>query len=585
MQKTLRVALGQINTILGDINLNIEKMQSYIKESINLDVDIIAFPELSITGYPPEDLLLKPQFVEDSLKGINLLSKYCNNIIVIAGFVDFHDDNFNAAAVMNNGQIIDIYHKIHLPNYSVFDEERYFSVGNKIPVYRARDFLFGVNICEDMWYPYGPTYIQSINSAELIININASPFHIGKYKFKQKMLCTRANDSSSFIAYINLVGGQDELVFDGGSMVIDPEGNIIANAKRFEEELLIVDINLESVITKRLKDPRSRKTKAFKHFQNVELIDVDYQRKESRKQITPKKLNTTMSNEEETYNALITGTRDYVSKNGFKKVCLGLSGGIDSSLVAIIAVEAVGKDNVDCLFMPSVYTSKQSRDDAYLLSKNLGIEILEIPISHIFDTYLETLSQHFKDTERDITEENLQSRIRGNILMAWSNKFGHLVLTTGNKSEMSVGYATLYGDMAGGFAVIKDLSKTTVYRICRWINRKHQFDFIPSSILTRPPTAELKENQKDTDTLPPYDILDKIIEAYIEHDVDIYSLLKIFGNKDELRRILRMIDKSEYKRRQAPPGIRVTQRAFGRDRRYPITNRYDIFNLLKNEDI
>ncbi|MCX8026705.1 MAG: NAD+ synthase [Thermodesulfovibrionales bacterium] len=578
MQRTLRIALGQINTTLGDINLNIQKMQDYIHESQKLDVDILAFPELAITGYPPEDLLLKPQFVADSVRGIRTLARYCKNIIVVAGFVDFKADNFNAAAVIDNGQIIDVYHKIHLPNYSVFDEERYFSAGSRIPVYKAKDFLFGVNICEDIWYPYAPTYIQALNSAELIININASPFHIGKYEFKKKMLCTRANDASSFIAYVNLVGGQDELVFDGGSMVIDPQGDIISNAGRFKEHLLICDINLDDVIAKRLKDPRYRKPRFVEQSQNVTLIETDYQRKDKYKAIEDTGITIEICEEEEIFNALITGTRDYVLKNGFKKVCLGLSGGIDSAIVAVIAVEALGKDNVDCIFMPSIYTSKQSRDDVYQLAKNLGIHIIEIPISDIFDSYLKTLAPFFKDTNPDITEENIQSRIRGNILMAWSNKFGNLVLTTGNKSEMSVGYATLYGDMAGGFAVIKDVSKTNVYRICRWLNKKHQYDFIPQSILTKAPTAELKENQKDTDTLPPYDTLDKLIEAYIENDVDVHSLLNIIDDTAELRRVLRMIDKSEYKRRQAPLGIKITKRSFGRDRRYPITNKYDIFN-------
>ncbi|MFQ3574734.1 MAG: NAD(+) synthase, partial [Thermodesulfovibrionales bacterium] len=361
-------------------------------------------------------------------------------------------------------------------------------------------------------------------------------------------------------------------------------GNIVGSAERFKEDLLVVDLNLDNVIAKRLKDPRSRKTKIIDNLQKVEFIDIDYQTKGQRRPIDKKHVNK-LSQEEEIYNALITGTRDYVSKNGFKKVCIGLSGGIDSALVTVIAVEALGRDNVDCLFMPSVYTSKESRDDVYLLAKKLDINITEIPITNIFDSYINALSNHFRDKPQDITEENLQSRIRGNLLMAWSNKFGHLVLTTGNKSEMAVGYATLYGDMAGGFAVIKDICKTTVYLICRWLNDKHGYDLIPESIIAKPPTAELRYNQKDTDTLPPYDTLDSIIETYIEHDIDIEGLLSVFKDKNELQRILRMIDKSEYKRRQAPIGIKVTKRAFGRDRRYPVTNRYDIFNPLNCKDI
>ncbi|HIJ59327.1 MAG TPA: NAD+ synthase [Nitrospirae bacterium] len=576
MSKIARIALGQFNPCLGDIMGNIEKIKDFINTAKDYKADIIAFPELAITGYPPEDLLLRPQFIDDNINALMSLARNVDDIIAIVGFVDSSDDIYNALAVIHKKEIIHRYHKIFLPTYSVFDEDRYFKAGNSCPIIKTNDFSFGVNICEDIWHPNGPSYWQSLSGAELIININASPFYAGKSDFKKKMLCTRANDYLVYIAHVNSFGGQDELVFDGGSMIIDCGGNIIAEARRFDEDLLIADIDLGDVYNKRLHDPRRRKRNAFNTLYPIETILINNKsisRKKPRINIVP--VQTQCSIEEEIYNALVIGTRDYVKKNSFQKVCIGLSGGIDSSLTAKIAVDALGADNVLGVLMPSRFTSQESIEDANELAQRLKIKSIELSIMDIFDAYLSTLSKVFENLKTDLTEENLQARIRGNILMALSNKFNYLVLTTGNKSELSVGYATLYGDMAGGFAVLKDLSKTMVYKICHWINDSSGQIVIPKRVLTKEPTAELRENQKDSDSLPPYDELDIIIEFYIEQDRTISEIIDLSKiNPNTVIKTIKMIDQSEYKRRQSPPGVKISQRAFGRDRRYPITNRY-----------
>ena len=577
--KRVRLALCQINTVVGDIEGNTKKIIGFIEDAKKHQPDIIAFPELVITGYPPEDLLFKPQFINDNLSALDEIREYVDDFVAIVGFVDKRDDIYNAAGLIYNHRIIDIYHKIYLPNYGVFDEFRYFQAGTRYPVYQIGDALFGINICEDIWYPDGPAAIQSLKGAEFIININASPYSIGKSNFRMRMLSTRASDNSVIIAYLNTVGGQDELVFDGHSLVLNQNGEIISSAKQFEEELLVVDLDLDAVFTKRLHDPRRRqqivslKDKDFERIVIRDLEEKDYVLKRHQEISLSCKPHIN-SLEEEVYNALVLGTRDYVHKNGFKKVCIGLSGGIDSSLVAAIAVDAIGKENVIGLFMPSQYTSKDSREDAYLIAKNLDIRLIEVPIFSIYEEYLKTLKPEFNDLPFNITEENIQARIRGNILMAFSNKFGWLVLTTGNKSEMSVGYATLYGDMAGGFAIIKDIPKTFVYRIAKWKNQKEGFALIPQSVIEKPPSAELRPNQKDTDTLPPYEILDPILKAYIEEDKGFEEILNLGCEEECVKKVIRMVDKSEYKRRQSPPGIKITTRAFGKDRRFPITNKY-----------
>jgi NAD+ synthase (glutamine-hydrolysing) len=576
--KTVRIALCQINPTVGDLSGNAEKIIACMETAAEESPDIIAFPELAVTGYPPEDLLLKPQFIDDNLHALEMIRRKAGDFVVIVGFVDRRDDIYNAAAVMHKGRIIDIYHKMHLPNYSVFDENRYFQAGTRCPVYRMGNVAFGCTICEDIWYPDGPASVQALAGAEFIININASPYTMGKSGFRERMLSTRAGDNSVIIAYLNTIGGQDELVFDGGSLVVDQNGDVLAEGKRFEEDLIIVDLDLDAVFMKRLHDPRRRQHKKTLKKEVVDEITIERKSvsAKERKPLTSLKkgLLPGLIQEEEAYSALVLGTRDYIRKNGFSKVCIGLSGGIDSSFVATIAVDAVGHDNVTGVFMPSPYTSEESREDAVGLACNLGIKIREVPVTAVFDAYMEMLKPEFEGMKPDITEENLQARIRGNILMAFSNKFGWLVLTTGNKSEMSVGYATLYGDMAGGFAVIKDVPKTLVYRICLWKNAKEGRVVIPERVLVKEPTAELRANQKDTDSLPPYDELDPILKAYIEDDRAFDEIAAPGCDEERARKVIRMVDLSEYKRRQSPPGIKITGRAFGRDRRFPITNRY-----------
>ncbi len=579
--RTVRIALCQINPTVGDLKGNVKKITGYIEAAAQHGPDIIVFPELAVTGYPPEDLLLKTQFIEDNISALHEIREKVEDFVVIAGFVDKKGDIYNAAAIMHRKEIVDVYHKIHLPNYGVFDEFRYFQAGMRYPVYRMGDFLFGVNICEDIWYPEGPGTIQALAGAEFIININASPYNIGKSGFRERMLATRASDNSAVIAYLNTVGGQDELVFDGQSLLMDQNGEILARGKAFEEDLVVLDLDLDAVFMKRLHDPRRRQQVIELQTERLERVTIN--RKQDGAAARKKLLNVSVpspagcpvfSMEEEAYSALVLGTRDYIGKNGFKKVCIGLSGGIDSALVAAIAVDAIGKDNVTGVFMPSPYTSQESREDVEALSLNLGIKVVEVPIHTVFESYLGTLKPAFSGMPADITEENLQARIRGNVLMALSNKFGWLVLTTGNKSEMSVGYATLYGDMAGGFAVIKDVPKTLVYMLCRWKNRVDGRAVIPERILTKEPTAELKPDQKDTDSLPPYDELDPILRAYIEEDRSFDEIVNQGCDEERAKRIIKMVDYSEYKRRQSPPGIKITPRAFGRDRRFPITNRY-----------
>ncbi|QWR78211.1 NAD+ synthase [Candidatus Magnetomonas plexicatena] len=572
--KTLRVALAQINPTVGDIKGNTGKIIDYIERSKTLCADIVAFPELSITGYPPEDLLLKPGFIRDNVKALKEIQKHTQGITAIIGFVDMKEDIYNAAAVFYNYNLCDVYHKLYLPNYGVFDEIRYFKQGNGLPIYEVAGCKVGVSICEDIWYPEGPPYTQALHGAEVIININASPYGLNKFKMKEAMLKTRAFDCRSFVAYLNMTGGQDELVFDGRSLIISPKGEILTTGAAFSEELIVADLDIESVFHLRLQDPRNRQktTHSSNNFEIRHVFISDAATTSKPALSNSQKLPMDTEEAAEVYSALVMGTRDYVQKNGFRSVVIGLSGGIDSSLVAAIAVDALGKENVRGIFMPSMFTSEESRTDVYDLARRLDIAVDEIPIENIFNSYLNSLSGFFKDKPRDITEENLQARVRGNLLMAFSNKFGSMVLTTGNKSEMSVGYATLYGDMAGGFAVIKDVPKVMVYRLCNWRNRDTAV--IPESVLTKAPTAELRENQKDTDSLPPYEMLDPIIEAYIENDMSFEEMTALRLDASSIKRAVSLIDRSEYKRRQSPPGVKITGRAFGKDRRFPITNGY-----------
>lgn len=577
--RILRVALAQINPTVGDLKGNIKKIIDYINKSRKAEAQIVAFPELAITGYPPEDLLLKNTFIEDNLEAMKRVQMNTGNIITIVGYVDKKDDIYNAAAILYNRKLVDTYRKMYLPNYGVFDEYRYFKSGTRYPIYRIGDIWIGVNICEDIWYPEGPTLYQTLAGAEVIININASPYSIGKAHLRENMLSTRASDNMSIVAYLNTVGGQDELVFDGHSIIVDQNGKVIARGKQFEEDLLIADLDLDAAMLQRLHAPRRRQKVFKREKESVEKIDIPIKNLLRKDKVKSRIRLSSQDREildpsQEIYTALVLGTSNYVGKNGFKGVVIGLSGGADSSLVASIAVDALGKKNVVGLLMPSPYTSKESKEDVYALAKNFVIRIIEIPIHTIFNSYLDSFKKQFKGLPANVTEENLQARIRGNILMAFSNKFGWLVLTTGNKSEMSVGYATLYGDMAGGFAVLKDVPKTMVYDLIKWRNKKHGRPLIPERVIRKAPSAELKPSQKDTDTLPPYHVLDPILKAYIEDDKSFKEILSLGVDAECVRNVITMVDVSEYKRRQAPPGVKITQRAFGRDRRFPITNRY-----------
>ncbi|MFA5145608.1 MAG: NAD+ synthase [Candidatus Omnitrophota bacterium] len=565
MKDTLRIAIAQINCTVGDLDNNARKISQYIHKAKGLGVDIISFPELALTGYPPEDLLFKPKFIEDNLRKIKELSRSINGIAAVIGFVDRKGgDLYNAAAIIQDAKIRGVYHKMFLPNYGVFDEKRYFKPGVNPAVFKFGKFVFGVNICEDIWHKERPIKQQALSGARLIININASPYHAGKIKEREEIVRRQARESRLFIIYTNLVGAQDELVFDGQSMIVDDSGRIIQRAEAFKEDLLIADLDI--------------KGKAARSSQRIITIAGSRIPKDRppilRKETRP------LEPVAEVYQALLLGLHDYVGKNNFHKVVIGLSGGVDSSLVSALAVDALGKDNVTGVFMPSRYTSGASRIDASRLAANLGIKLISIPIEQIYKIYLTVLKPHFLNLGKNIAEENLQARIRGNILMALSNKFGWLVLTTGNKSEMSTGYATLYGDMAGGFAVIKDVPKLLVYKLAGYKNSLSPYSrglgggVIPERVLTREPTAELRFNQKDSDTLPPYEVLDRILKAYVEEDKDLTKITLPGSDKETVSRVLNMVDKSEYKRRQSPPGIKITPKAFGRDRRMPITNKY-----------
>ncbi len=569
----LRLAMAQINVVVGDIDGNAQKVVEWIDRARDMDADIVTFPELALTGYPPEDLLLKPQFIDSNLSALETVIGRTHDITAIIGFVDWQDDIFNAAAVAQNGKIVTTYHKMYLPNYGVFDEFRYFQPGNRCPVLQIGDATVGVSICEDIWYPDGPVFLQALSGgAELIINISSSPYHAGKRRWRERMLATRAADNTVIVAYNNLVGGQDELVFDGDSLVFDENGDIIVRGRQFEEDLIVVDLDVESVFRKRLHDPRRRQQK-WNAATVPEIFPVT-SRGGRRSRLPAIEQSEPLSDDAEIYQALVLGTRDYVVKNGFKKVVLGLSGGIDSALTACIAVDALGSENVVGVLMPSEFSSRGSIEDSEQLGKNLGIELLTIPITQVFNAYNGSLKTAFKHAKPDVTEENLQARIRGNYLMSLSNKFGWLVLSTGNKSEVSSGYCTLYGDMAGGFALLKDVMKTTVFHLAEHCNRVAGRERIPRTIIQKPPSAELRPNQLDTDSLPPYEVLDPILKAYVEEDRSLSEIVDMGFDEQLVRRVIRMVDTNEYKRRQAAPGVKITPRAFGRDRRMPITNRF-----------
>jgi len=576
--RQLRIGMAQINTTVGDFEGNTQKILKTIAEARSSGFGLLTFPELAICGYPPEDLLLKPQFIKENLKSLDRVVKNSSGITVIVGFVDAGNgigNIYNAAAVIHDGQMVGVYHKIYLPNYGVFDEERYFQTGSKCPVYFIGGVGVGINICEDIWYEAGPDTAQAYFGAEVIINISSSPYHFGKGKEREKMLATRAAENVAFIAYNNLVGGQDELIFDGNSLVIDEAGQVIARGKQFEEDLILVDLNVENVSQKRLQNPNWKKwaSPLEGRWPGDRIVVTDIS-SASPKPPLPLRQVESRSIPGEVYAALVLGTRDYITKNGFNKVLIGLSGGIDSALVAAVAVDSLWPSNVIGVAMPSRLSSQASLSDAELLANNLGISLLTIPIEKVFKAYLEVLAPSFKGTEPNVAEENLQARIRGNILMALSNKFGWLVLPTSNKSETATGYTTLYGDMAGGFAVIKDVPKTMVYKLTRYRNSIAGSELIPAAIIEKVPSAELRPDQKDTDTLPSYDVLDPVLKAYVEQDKSVGQIVAMGMDEEVVRQAARLVDTSEYKRRQSPPGVKITPRAFGKDRRLPITNKF-----------
>ncbi|MDP9425314.1 MAG: NAD+ synthase [Actinomycetota bacterium] len=573
----MRIALAQMNTVVGDVWGNVERAVGALERAVENGADLVAFPELTMTGYPPEDLLLRPRFIEENLEALSeFAGKVPEGVAAAVGFVDLNGDLYNACAVISGGEILHRYHKRYLPNYGVFDENRYFREGEGAPVVGLNGSLVGVNVCEDIWYPGGPAREQALGGATVLLNISASPYHRLKGDSRERMLSVRASDYGCYVVFCNLVGGQDELVFDGRSAVFDPGGNVIARAKQFEEDLLLVDLHPEDALFHRLHDPRPRKENPDRG-----TVVVEVPGHEEGACVVPDlehlgglRVEPTLSEEGEALQALVLGLGDYFRKNGFSRAVLGLSGGIDSSLAAHVAAKALGPRNVTGVLMPSRYTSDLSNTDAEALAKNLGVDTQVVPIGPAFDAYRGMLEEAFKGLPEDVTEENLQSRIRGNILMALSNKFGWIVLSTGNKSEMSVGYSTLYGDMAGGFAVIRDVPKTLVYGVCRHINEVEGREVIPESVLQKEPSAELREDQRDVDSLPPYEILDPILRAYIEEDKGIGEIVASGFDEEDVRRVVKLVDAAEYKRRQAPTGIKVTSRSFGRDRRMPITNRY-----------
>ncbi|MGD2154973.1 MAG: NAD+ synthase [Gemmatimonadales bacterium] len=569
--RVIRVALCQRNLVVGDIDGNVGKIRDSLVRVRELGADLAVFPELTITGYPPEDLLLKPHFAERAEAALTDLAAEVEDLVAVIGFPELCDDLFNSAAVVTGGEVAAKYRKRYLPNYGPFDEQRYFARGRDALVLDMDGLRVGVTVCEDLWYPGGPAQRAVLDGkADVLVNISASPYSRGKGPTRERMLATRCEDYGCFLAFCNMVGGQDELIFDGHSLVIDPSGVVRARGRQFAEDHVVIDLELRGVSRRRLQDPRWRQRFAAP----TNRVHVAAVRRPRRKkpELEMKPPIELLDPEAEVYQALLLGISDYFRKNGFEHVVLGLSGGIDSALALALAVDALGADAVTAVSMPSRYTMAENREDAAEIASGFGVDFLEIPINGVFDCYLESLADRFAGTEPNVAEENIQARIRGNFLMALSNKFGWLVLATGNKSEMSVGYATLYGDMAGGFAVLKDVPKTWVYRLARWRNRESQP--IPQRVIDKPPSAELRRNQLDTDTLPPYEVLDPIIEAYVEEDRSPEEIEGQGFDRQIVRQVVEMIDGAEYKRRQAPPGIRISRRAFGKDRRLPITNRY-----------
>jgi NAD+ synthase (glutamine-hydrolysing) len=569
----MRLALAQINPIVGDLDGNRTLILDRIEAAKRANADLVVFPELAVTGYPPEDLLLRPGFLRAAEASLEQIALAARGIVVLVGAPHFDRDLYNACAVCAGGEVKAMVKKRFLPNYGVFDEVRYFAPGTELYLFEHGETLIGVTVCEDMWQPGPPATDLAIAGAELIVNISASPFHLLRDREREEMFQTRARDNSAFVAFCNTVGGQDELIFDGHSLVIDDEGTVLARAAGFEEALTIVDVDPSSVRARRLTDARRRALAQDRgELGAVTTIHIGAPHEQS-DHLEP--VVVPFCDElEQMRIALELGLSDYVRKNGFSEIVVGVSGGIDSALVAALAAEALGPDRVHCVSMPSRYSSEGTRGDAKRLAESLGCDFREIPIEAMVEGYAEALAPHFAGREPDLTEENLQARIRGTLLMALSNKFGWLLVATGNKSELSVGYATLYGDMAGGFALLKDVFKTDVFRLSIYLNERAGRELIPASIIERAPSAELRADQLDEDSLPPYPQLDRVLEGYVEDDRSIDELSSDGIDPDVVQRAVALIDRAEYKRRQAPPGVRLRPKAFGRDRRTPITNHW-----------
>src|SRR5689334_4801802 len=571
----MRLALVQINPVVGDLDGNRGLILERLEAARGQGADLVLFPELAVTGYPPEDLLLRPGFIRAAESSVEAIAREARGTTVLVGGPHFDRDLYNACFVLSGGEVKAVYRKRFLPNYGVFDEDRYFAPGRDLILLEHGRTLVGLTVCEDMWQPGPPATDLALAGAELLVNISASPFYVGRDREREEMFVTRARDNSCFVAFCNSVGGQDELIFDGHSVVIDDEGTILARAPGFEEALLVVDVEPKEVIGRRLRDVRRRAlAREREQVPPVEVIHVGTRGPSSNGQKATGSVAPFVDELEQMRLALALGLRDYVDKNGFRDVVVGVSGGIDSAVTAAVAAEALGAERVHCVSMPSRYSSDATRTDANRLAESLGCSFREIPIGPIVDTFDAALAEAFTGTEPDLTQENIQARARGVLLMALSNKFGWMLVATGNKSELSVGYATLYGDMAGGFALLKDVYKTDVFRLARYLNERAGRELIPQSIIERAPSAELRDNQLDEDSLPPYAELDEVLEEYVEHDRTLEELSADGFEKDIVERAVSMIDRAEYKRRQAPPGVKLRPKAFGRDRRTPITNRW-----------